>query len=335
MHRPHSKPAAAPIVPAVLSAALCVPALFAAAPAAAQAWPAKPIRFIVTLAPGSAVDIVARLTGEPISKALGQPVVVESRVGGGGVVAAEFVMRAPADGYTMLVGSIASHGINPSLVPKISYDALKDFAPVVSLASSPNVLIASNSLPVTSVKELIALARKRPGELTYASGGNGTSHHMGGELFGLLSGTKMSHVPYKGSPQAVGAVVSGEVALMFPNIPNAMGLAKAGKLRILGVTTPKRLSFWPELPTIAESGLPGYEVIAWFGLFAPAGTPAAVIDRMNAEANKALAIPAVRENLVAQGFELMGGSVAEFAAFVRGEIDKWAKVVKATGAKAD
>jgi tripartite-type tricarboxylate transporter receptor subunit TctC len=319
----------------VLAAALSATALSASAPALAQAWPAKPIRFIVTLAPGSAVDIVARLTGEPISKALGQPVIVESRVGGGGVVAAEFVMRAPADGYTMLVGSIASHGINPSLVPKLSYDALKDFAPVASLASSPNVLIASNSLPVTSVKELIALARKRPGELTYASGGNGTSHHMGGELFGLLSGTKMSHVPYKGSPQAVGAVVSGEVALMFPNIPNAMGLAKAGKLRILGVTTPKRLSFWPELPTIAESGLPGYEVIAWFGLFAPAGTPAPVIDRMNAEANKALAIPAVRENLMTQGFELMGGSVAEFTAFVRNEIEKWAKVVKATGAKAE
>ncbi|MEI6319455.1 MAG: tripartite tricarboxylate transporter substrate binding protein [Pseudomonadota bacterium] len=334
MHRWSLKSPAAPL-PAVLAAALSATALSASAPALAQAWPAKPIRFIVTLAPGSAVDIVARLTGEPISKALGQPVIVESRVGGGGVVAAEFVMRAPADGYTMLVGSIASHGINPSLVPKISYDAIKDFAPVASLASSPNVLIASNSLPVTSVKELIALARKRPGELTYASGGNGTSHHMGGELFGLLSGTKMSHVPYKGSPQAVGAVVSGEVALMFPNIPNAMGLAKAGKLRILGVTTPKRLSFWPELPTIAESGLPGYEVIAWFGLFAPAGTPAPVIDRMNAEANKALAIPAVRENLMTQGFELMGGSVAEFTAFVRNEIEKWAKVVKATGAKAE
>ena len=334
MHRSSFKSPAAPL-PAVLAAALSATALFAAAPALAQAWPAKPIRFIVTLAPGSASDIVARLSGEPISKALGQPVVVENRVGGGGVVAAEFVMRAPPDGYTMLVGSIASHGINPALMSKIPYDALKDFAPVVSLASSPNVLIASTSLPVKSVKDLIALARKRPGELTYASGGNGTSHHMGGELFGMLSGTKMSHIPFKGSPQAVGAVVSGEVALMFPNIPNAMGLAKAGKVRILGVTTPKRLSFWPELPTIAESGLPGYEVIAWFGLFAPAGTPSAVIDRMNAEANKALAIPAVRESLMTQGFELMGGTVAEFAAFVRSEIDKWAKVVKATGAKAE
>jgi tripartite-type tricarboxylate transporter receptor subunit TctC len=334
MPRSSFKSPAAPL-PAVLAAALSATALFAAAPALAQAWPAKPIRFIVTLAPGSASDIVARLSGEPISKALGQPVVVENRVGGGGVVAAEFVMRAPPDGYTMLVGSIASHGINPALMTKIPYDALKDFAPVVSLASSPNVLIASTSLPVKSVKDLIALARKRPGELTYASGGNGTSHHMGGELFGMMSGTKMSHIPFKGSPQAVGAVVSGEVALMFPNIPNAMGLAKAGKVRILGVTTPKRLSFWPELPTIAESGLPGYEVIAWFGLFAPAGTPSAVIDRMNAEANKALAIPAVRESLMTQGFELMGGTVAEFAAFVRSEIDKWAKVVKATGAKAE
>lgn len=322
--------------PARAVAASCMPLLLlAAAPAGAQSWPSKPIRFIVTLAPGSAVDIVARVTGEPMSRALGQPVVVESRPGAGGVVAAEFVMRSPADGYTMLVGSIASHGINPSLVSKIPYDALKDFAPVVSLASSPNVLIASNSLPVKSVKELIALAKKRPGELTFASGGTGTSHHMGGELFGLLSGTKMSHVPFKGSPQAVGAVVSGEVALMFPNIPNAMGLAKAGKLRILGVTTPKRLSFWPELPTIAESGLPGFEVIAWFGLFAPAGTPAAMIDRLNAEANKALAMPSVRENLMTQGFELMGGTVAEFGAFVRSEIDKWAKVVKATGAKAN
>ncbi|MFN7752098.1 MAG: tripartite tricarboxylate transporter substrate binding protein [Pseudomonadota bacterium] len=317
------------------AAALMAATLLAAPTALAQAWPAKPVRFIVTLAPGSAVDIVARIVGESISKPLGQPVVVESRVGAGGVVAAEFVMRSPPDGHTILVGSIASHGINPSLLQKIPYDAMKDFAPVVSLASSPNVLIVSNSLPARSVKELVALAAKRPGELTYASGGNGTSHHMGGELFGLLGKVRMSHVPFKGSPQAVGAVVSGEVALMFPNIPNAMGLAKAGKVRILGVTTPKRLSWWPELPTIAESGLPGYEVIAWFGLFAPAGTPTAVIDRLNAESNRALAQPAVRENLVQQGFEIMGGSVQEFTAFVRSELDKWARVVKASGAKAE
>jgi tripartite-type tricarboxylate transporter receptor subunit TctC len=262
-------------------------------------------------------------------------VVIENRVGAGGVVAAEFVMRAPPDGYTILVGSIASHGINPALMSKISYDAMKDFTPVVNLASSPNVLIASNSLPVKSVKELIALAARRPGDLTYASGGVGTSHHMGGELLALMGKVKMSHVPFKGSPQAVGAVVSGEVALMFPNIPNAMGLAKAGKVRILGVTTPKRLSWWPELPTVAESGLPGYEVIAWFGLFGPAGMPAAIVERLNVESNRVLAQPAVRENLVQQGFEILGGSVQDFTAFVRSELDKWARVVKASGAKAD
>ena len=319
-----------------LPAAALMAATFLAAPAAiAQAWPAKPIRFVVTLAPGSASDIVARVTGEALSKSLGQPVVVENRLGAGGVVAAEFVMRAPADGYTILVGSIASHGINPALIPKISYDAMKDFTPVVNLASSPNVLIVSNSLPVKSVKELIALAARRPGDLTYASGGVGTSHHMGGELLALMGKVKMSHIPFKGSPQAVGAVVSGEVALMFPNIPNAMGLAKAGKVRILGVTTPKRLSWWPELPTIAESGLPGYEVIAWFGLFGPAGMPASIVERLNAESNRVLAQPAVRDNLVQQGFEILGGSVQDFTAFVRSELEKWARVVKASGAKAE
>ncbi len=317
------------------AAALLVTAVAAAPVAVAQAWPAKPVRFIVTLAPGSASDIVARVVGEGLSKPLGQPVVIENRVGAGGVVAAEFVMRAPPDGYTILVGSIASHGINPALMSKISYDAMKDFTPVVNLASSPNVLIASNSLPVKSVKELIALAARRPGDLTYASGGVGTSHHMGGELLALMGKVKMSHVPFKGSPQAVGAVVSGEVALMFPNIPNAMGLAKAGKVRILGVTTPKRLSWWPELPTVAESGLPGYEVIAWFGLFGPAGMPAAIVERLNVESNRVLAQPAVRENLVQQGFEILGGSVQDFTAFVRSELDKWARVVKASGAKAD
>ena len=326
---------AATVRTAAASVALCAPLVLACAPAAAQAWPAKPIRFIVTLAPGSAVDIVARLTGEPISKALGQPVVVESRVGGGGVVAAEFVMRAPADGYTMLVGSIASHGVNPSLVPKIPYDALKDFAPVVSLASSPNVLIASNSLPVKSVKDLIALAKQRPGELTYASGGNGTSHHMGGELFGLLSGTKMSHVPFKGSPQAVGAVVSGEVALMFPNIPNAMGLAKAGKLRILGVTTPKRLSFWPELPTIAESGIPGYEFTAWYGMFMPAGTPAAIVGQMQSAVRSVVERDDIRRLYAAEGNEGVGSTPEQFAVVVRDDIARYARIVRDAGIRPD
>jgi tripartite-type tricarboxylate transporter receptor subunit TctC len=325
-HRPAFRRAAA-------AAALSLGAF--AAPLLAQTFPVKPVRFVVTLAPGSASDIVARIIADALSKQMGQQMIVDNRPGAGGVVAAEAVQRATPDGYTLLVGSIATHGINPALVTKISYDPVKDFAPIVNLASSPNVLIASNSLPVKSVKDLIALARKRPGELLFSSGGNGTSHHMGAELFGLLAGVKMTHVPFKGSPQAVQAVLSGEVALMFPNIPNAMGLAKADKVRILGVTTPKRLSWWPELPTIAELGLPGYEVIAWFGLLAPAGTPEPVIDRLNAESNKALGLPAVRENLVTQGFEIIGGSAKEFAAFIRSELDKWAKVVKLSGAKAE
>ena len=319
------------------AAAVLATASLAALPATAlaqQAWPVKPVRMLIPWPPGGSNDVAGRIVAPRLADALGQPVTIENRGGAAGTVGADVVARSEPDGYTLMLHSV-THLSNAALYLKLSYDTVKDFTPIGMVSTQPTLLVVHPSFPVKSVKDLIALAKQRPGELTYASGGNGTSHHMGGELFGLLSGTKMSHVPFKGSPQAVGAVVSGEVALMFPNIPNAMGLAKAGKLRILGVTTPKRLSFWPELPTIAESGLPGYEVIAWFGLFAPAGTPSAVIDRMNAEANKALAIPAVRENLMTQGFELMGGTVAEFAAFVRSEIEKWAKVVKATGARAD
>ena len=301
----------------------------------AQPYPTRAINMSVPVQAGSGADAILRIVAQRMSDNMKQPIVLENVPGAAGVIGAERAARAPADGYTIFGANDGTLNMTPHLRKKVNYDTLESFEPVSLLANITWVLIANPSLPVKSVKDLIALAKQRPGELTFASGGNGTSHHMGGELFGLLSGTKMSHVPFKGSPQAVGAVVSGEVALMFPNIPNAMGLAKAGKLRILGVTTPKRLSFWPELPTIAESGLPGYEVIAWFGLFAPAGTPSAVIDRVNAEANKALASASVRENLMAQGFELMGGTVAEFAAFVRSEIEKWAKVVKATGAKAD
>ncbi|MBC7781226.1 MAG: tripartite tricarboxylate transporter substrate binding protein [Proteobacteria bacterium] len=300
----------------------------------AQSYPTRPVRLIATLAPGSAVDILARLVGDPMSRTLGQTVIVDNRPGAGGLVATETVQRAAPDGYTLLIGG-ASHVINPVLQPKIAYDPIKDFAPVINLASSPNVLIVSNALPVNSVKELVALARKRPGELLFSSGGTGTSQHMAAELFGLLAGVKIGHVPFKGGPQGVQAVLAGEVAMMFPNIPNAIGLAKAGKVRMLAVTTPKRLSWWPELPTIDESGVKGYEVIAWFGVFAPAGTPEAIVERLNAEANKAIALPAVREALVAQGYEVIGGSSREFAGFVRNELDKWTKVVKATGAKAE
>jgi len=313
-------------------AAVALPVLSTGA--LAQAYPTKPVRIVATLAPGSAVDILARVIADPMGRTLAQPVIVDNRPGAGGLVATEAVQRAAPDGYTLLLGG-ASHVINPVILPKVAYDPIRDFSPVLNVASSPNVLIVSNSLPARNVKELVALAKKRPGELLYSSGGTGTSQHMAAELFAMMAGVKMVHVPFKGAPPAVGALLGGEVAMMFPNIPNAVGIAKAGKVRILGTTTPKRLSWWPELPTIAEAGVPGYEVVAWFGMFAPAGTPEAVVERLNTEANRAIALPNIRDSLVAQGFEPIGGTRRELAEFVRVELDKWTKVVKATGIKAE
>lgn len=306
-----------------------------AAPAAAQSYPSKPVKIVVTLSPGSTSDILARTVADQLTQSMGQTFVVENRPGLGGNIAGEAVARAAPDGYTLMLATISSHGINPALFERMPYDALKDFAPIVLLASSPNVLIVTPSMPVKSVAELVSYAKTRQGDLTFASGGIGTSHHLSGELFNSLAGVKMTHVPYKGSPQAVTAVATGEVALMFPNIPNALGLAKSGKVKMLAVTTPKRLSWLPDVPTVAEAGLPGFDVTAWFGFVAPAGTPEAILQRLNAESLKALEQPAVRQALINQGFEIMGGSRQEFAQFMRAEIDKWARVVKASGAKAE
>jgi tripartite-type tricarboxylate transporter receptor subunit TctC len=248
-------------------------------------------------------------------------------------VAGIAVRAAPADGYTLMLATISSHGINPSLYAKMPYDALKDFAPVALLGSSPNVLIVGPNVPASSVKELIAVLKS--GTHNYASGGNGTSHHLSAEYFKALTGANGTHIPYKGSPEAVTAVMKGEVTFMFPNAPNALPLARSGRLKLLAVTTPKRVSWLPDVPTVAESGLPGFDVIAWFGLVAPAGTPEAAIQKLNTEANRALAAPAVRQALVNQGFELMGGSTQDMAEFMRNEIDKWSKVVKASGARVE
>ena len=227
-----------------------------------------------------------------------------------------------------LLASISSHGINPALYAKMPYDALRDFTPVIALASSPNVLIASNETPAVSVKELITWLKSQPaGQINFASAGAGTSMHLAGELFNSLVGVKTTHIPYKGSPEAVSAVMKNEVTMMFPNAPNAVPLAKSGKLKLLAVTSPKRLSWLPDVPTVAEAGLPGFDVVAWFGFVAPAGVPADIIARLNAEAQKALALPAVREALTKQGFDVMGGSSQEFGQFMKSEIDKWTRVV--------
>ena len=242
------------------------------------------------------------------------------------------VARSAPDGYTILLATISSHGINPALYAKMPYDALGDFAPIINLASSPNVLIVGPEVPVGSVKELIAWVKGKPaGTVNFASAGNGTSMHLGGELFNALTGAKTVHIPYRGSPEAVTAVMKGEVTMMFPNAPNAIPLAKSGKLKILAVTTAQRVASMGDVPTVIESGLPGFDVTAWFGFVAPAGTPADIVQKLNAESHKALALPSVREALAKQGFEIAGGSPQEFAQFMRAEIEKWTRVVNGAG----
>ena len=319
-----------PVFPRIAAFTLTAIALLAGLPAFAQApaWPSKPVRVVVTLSPGSTSDILARVVSEQMSKSLGQAFVIENRPGAGGNIAGDYVAHQPADGYTIMLASISSHGINPALYAKMPYDALRDFTPVIALASSPNVLIASNETPAVSVKELITWLKSQPaGQINFASAGAGTSMHLAGELFNSLVGVKTTHIPYKGSPEAVTAVMKNEVTMMFPNAPNAVPLAKSGKLKLLAVTSPKRLSWLPDVPTVAEAGLPGFDVVAWFGFVAPAGVPADIIARLNAEAQKALALPAVREALTKQGFDVMGGSAQEFGQFMKSEIDKWTRVV--------
>ncbi len=330
MSRPtHGNGIKSEILSALIATAVAALGLLAITPQAlAQAWPSKPVRVVVTLSPGSTSDILARVVSEQMGKSLGQAFVVENRPGAGGNIAGDYVAHQAADGYTIMLASISSHGINPALYAKMPYDALRDFTPIVALASSPNVLIASNETPATTVKELVTWLKGQPaGQVNFASAGAGTSMHLAGELFNSLTGVKTTHIPYKGSPEAVTAVMKNEVTLMFPNAPNAVPLAKSGKLKLLAVTSPKRLSWLPDVPTVAEAGLPGFDVVAWFGFVAPAGVPADIVARLNAEAQKALALPAVREALTKQGFDVMGGSAQEFGQFMRTEIDKWTRVV--------
>ena len=310
-------------------------ALALAGAAHAQTYPTKPVRIVVTISPGSSADLLARSLGEQLSKTMDQPFIVENRPGAGGNVAGAYVAKAAPDGYTLMMATISSHGINPALYRKMPYDALNDFVPIALVASSANVLVAGPDVPVSSVKELIAYLKAKPGEYNFASAGNGTSHHLSAELFNALAGLETRHVPYKGSPEAVSAVLRGEVTFMFPNAPNAVGLAKGGKLKLLAVTTPQRVSWLPEVPTVAESGLPGFDVVAWFGLVAPRGTPEPIVQRLNAQVVKALSLPSVRASLEKQFFDPEGGTPSAFGKFMRSEIEKWTQVVKTAGAQVD
>ena len=318
---------------AALAAALC--ALSAASDAFAQKFPSKPLRILVTIGPGSVGDIISRVMADPLSRQMGQPVVVDNRPGAGGNVAAEVAARSPADGYTLFLTTISTHGINPSLYAKLNFDPIKDFAPIILLATNPNMLVVHPSMPVKNVKDLIALARKRPGEITFSSAGSGTSQHMAGELFAMMSGTKLVHVPYKSTPASATAVLSGETMIAFASVPVVLESVKAGRLRSLGVTSAKRMATVPEMATLAETGLPGFDVGGWFGFSATGGTPEPVVGQLNGEFRKAIAEPGVRQKLMAQGMDLTESSPAEFSAFIRSEIERWRKVVQATGAKVE
>lgn len=302
-----------------------------ALPAAAQTYPTKPIRILIAQAPGSATDNISRVLTSKLSGQMGQQFIIEARPGAGGAVGTEAAARSPADGYTLFMANNSTHGSNPAVYKKLPYDAIKDFSPIILIASTPYVLTAHPSLPVKNVKELVALAKKRPGDLNYGSAGNGSTHHLSGELLNMMAGIKLVHVPYKGTTPALTGLLSGEVSVMFFTVVGIQPHAKSGKARALAVTTAGRASLMPELPTMTESGFPGFEVTSWFGLLAPAGTPAAVINRVNAESVKALALPDVSAALKKMGFDARGGTPDQFAAHIKSEVERFTKLVKATG----
>jgi len=307
-----------------------------ALPAAAQPYPAKPIRFVVPFPPGGPLDIMGRGIAQKLQEAWGQPVVVDNRPGAGGGIGADLVAKSPGDGYTLLMGAVSTHAINPSLYAKIPYDPQKDFAPVALVAQVPNILVVNPALPVQSVQELIAYARAKPGALSFGSGSTGSTGHLAGELFKTEARVDMVHIPYKGGAPAMQDLLAGQTQLMFDNLANALPQVKAGKLRALAVTTSKRAPAVPDLPTVAESGLPGFDLTTWFGVFVPAGTPRETVAKLNAEIVKALASKELAERLATMGAAPPESNTPErFAAFVRAEAAKYAQVVKSSGARVD
>ncbi len=315
---------------------IAIPALAALALGAqAQTFPNKPIRLVCPFPPGGAVDIASRAVAHELTQSLGQPVTVDNRPGAGGNIGAEIVAKSPADGYTLLMTTSGIMAINPALYSKLPFDPLKDFSPVSMVVSLNNVLVVNPSLPFKSVKDVIAAAKAQPGKLTYASSGNGTSIHLSGELFKSMAGVDMLHIPYKGSAPAVTDLLAGQVNMMFDNIPSSLPHIKAGKLRALAVTGSKRSQLLPDLPTIAEAGVPGYDSYVWFGVVAPAGTPADMVQKLNAAIAKAAASPAFRGRLTEQGYDIVTSTPEQMTDSIRGELAKWGKIVKASGARVD
>ena len=311
-----------------------LPALlaFCSAGALGQSYPTRAIKLVVPSSPGGGTDIVARILGQKLSEQLGQQFVVENRAGAGTVIGNDAVAKSAPDGYTLLMG-LSTLAINPSMYAKLPYDALRDFAPISQSVSACNILILHPSVPAKTVTELIALARAKPGSLTFGSAGMGTNPHLSGELFKSLARIDMVHVPFKGSGQSIISQLAGEIAANFPSVPTAMPYIKAGRLRGIGVTTLKRVEVLPDVPSIAEAGLPGYEATQWFGLLAPAGTPRPVIDRLYQESSRAVRSADMKERMTAEGLEVVGSTPEEFASYIRSETEKWTQVIKAAGIK--
>jgi len=298
-------------------------------------YPVKPIRFIAPNLPGGPTDILARLIGQKLAESLGQPVVVENRAGAAGNIGTEAAAKSPPDGYTLVTGNNATFGANVSLYSRLGFDPVKDFTPVVLVVTQPNILVVHPSLPVDSVKGLIALAKARPGELNYGGTGMGAGPHLSAELFKSMTRTSIVHVPYKSAAPALIDLIAGQTQLMFATSLSVTPHIKSNRVRALAVTTGKRSRLNPELPTIAEAGVPGFEATTWHGVFVPAGTPAAIVDKLNSEINRMLQLADVRDRLHALGAEIVGGTPREFSDHIQREIPKWAKVIKETGARAE
>jgi tripartite-type tricarboxylate transporter receptor subunit TctC len=316
--------------------ALLAAALSCASPlAAAQgAYPDKPIHITVTFTPGGAPDILARLIGERLATAWGQSVIIDNRAGAGGNTGSDYVAKAAPDGYNLVLGTVGTHAINGALYPKMPYDMVRDFAPVSLLATTPNMLVVHNGVPAKNLQEFIALG-KREGKMSFASSGSGTSIHVSGELFKTMTGIDMEHIPYKGRASAIPDLLGGRVTMMFDNMPSSLPLVREGKLRALGVTSARRSAAAPEIPTIAEQGLAGFDAVSWFALFAPAGTPRPIIDKLQGEVSRMFKTPEVAKRLTELGLDPVAGTPDELAAYQRTEIVKWAKVVKDSGAKVE
>ena len=318
----------------VILAFLCA-AVFGTPSALAQSYPTKPLRIVIAQAPGSATDVISRVVANRLSELLGQPIVIEAKPGAGGALGTDAAARYAPDGYTLFMGNNSTHGSNPALYSKLPYDPVNDFAPISMVASVPYVLIVNPSMSASTVDQLIAAAKSQPGKINYASAGNGSTHHFCGELLKSMTGINLTHIPYKGSPPGVAAVVAGEVSMMFANLTDIGGQLRAGKVKPLAVTSASRATALTEVPTLAEAGLQGFEILSWFALMAPAATPAPIVSRLNAETVKVLARPDVQQTLGAQGLTVASSTPEQVTAHIKSEVAKFSRIAKSAGIKAE